>query len=629
MDAETAIKPARLGTWLGRMPSLLAPAGLAALISLVLEYGFVRPVLPATLLHAVQWLAVGLFIVWRASGLLRAARRADELRKHWFDYLLISVAVVTALLRAELARGSLLKAGTIYVGTMQVFLLAKVAIQFFVYQLAESKRRIHPARTMLLSFATVIVAGAALLALPRATNPVVAGEGVYFARHLLNCLFTATSATCVTGLIVYDTGQDFTLFGQVVILVLIQVGGLGTMIFGTVFGILAGRQISLRQSLVLQDTLSRETIGQIGRMVRFICAGTFAIEAAGTILLYDAWGPRIAPGAMRWYYSVFHAVSSFCNAGFALPHDNLVAYRGTWQVYGVVMPLIVLGGLGFPVLRDVWDHLRGALAAGYGRAVRLLGGPPRFERKRSAPWSLQSRIVLSASGLLIVLGGVLCFVTETPSALQKRFQQPPGGELRRPQVPDAMNSVGAGERALSALFLSVSARTAGFNTVRMNEESMSPATHFLLCVLMFVGGSPASTAGGAKTVTVSVLLLAALATLRRREQVEVFSRTIHWPLVRMAIALATVYAMLVTAVATLLCFTESASLGAILFEACSAAGTVGLSTGLTPQLTEIGRAVIILTMFAGRLGPLTVLVALAGQTRPVRYEYPTERLVLG
>jgi len=213
--------------------------------------------------------------------------------------------------------------------------------------------------------------------------------------------------------------------------------------------------------------------------------------------------------------------------------------------------------------------------------------------------------------------------------LQARYQEPPGRSLRRPTTPNTMDSVGAGERALTALFLSVSARTAGFNTVRMDEAALSSGGHFLLCVLMVVGGSPGGTAGGAKTVSVSVLLLTVLSTLRRREQVEAFYRAVHWPVIRMASVLVTAYGCALIVTTLLLCFTEAAGLRPVFFEACSALGTVGLSTGLTPHLTVPGRCVIILAMFAGRLGPLTLLVAMAGLVKAARYEYPSERLVLG
>jgi trk system potassium uptake protein TrkH len=281
------------------------------------------------------------------------------------------------------------------------------------------------------------------------------------------------------------------------------------------------------------------------------------------------------------------------------------------------------------VLREAYGRARGAIVVGFAAWRPALRAGADTPPGRPPRWSLQSRIVLVSSGGLILLGAACFYVFETPSTLQQRYRQPPGGELRVPNIPNAMNSLPPGERALSALFLSVTARTAGFNTVRMDTEALSPTTHFLLCILMFIGGSPASTAGGVKTVTLSILVLTVLATLRRREQIEAFGRSLHWPLIRTATALVTLYALLISAATTVLCFTEVFDVRDVLFEVCSATGTVGLSTGVTPHLTDVGRAVIILCMFAGRLGPLTLLVALAGHMTPARYEYPPERLIIG
>lgn len=607
---------------------IIRPLGLVALVSLILEYGFHEPLFPRAVLISVQWAAVGVFVAIRLLELFDAEHRREILREHWLDYFLLGIAIVAVLVQIEVGRAPILKAGAIYVGTMQVFLLVRLLFKFFEVQLISSKQRIRPGRAMITSFATIIIVGAALLALPRATT-FSPGEGVYYARHLLDCLFTATSATCVTGLVVYDTGRDFTLFGQLVILALIQIGGLGTMIFGSVFGLLAGRQLTLRHSLVLQDALSHDTISEIEHLVRFIFGGTIVIELIGSLLLMGAWGPEAGDGLRRWYFSLFHAVAAFCNAGFGLHSGSLVPYRGAWQIYCVLMPLIVLGGLGFPVLREICSHARGAALGRLTSRLRVFPASADTSSTRAPRWSLQSKIVLVSSGGLIAFGAVCFYAFETPSTMQQRYRQPPGGELRVVHVPDALDSLPPAERALSALFLSVTARTAGFNTVRMDSEALSPTTQFLLCILMFIGGSPASTAGGVKTVTLSILLLTVLATLRRREQIEAFGRSLHWPLIRTASALVTLYALLISGATLVLSFTEVFELRDVLFEICSATGTVGLSTGVTPHLTDVGRAVIILCMFAGRLGPLTLLVALASHTTPARYEYPPERLIIG
>lgn len=604
---------------------LMLSLGVAALIAIVLEHGFNEPVLPLWVLRLVQLAAIGVFVVRRCGPLLVASSRREALREHWLDFTLIALGAIVILIQLGSGVDSLMAAGAIYVGAIQVFLIVRFVISFFEYQLFSSQDRIRPARAMMISYGTVILIGAVLLSLPRAMSYPV-GDGYYLARHMLDCLFTATSATCVTGLVVLDTGHDFSLFGQAVILGLIQVGGLGTMIFGTVFGVLAGRQLSLRESVALQDALAQDSVAEIEKLVRFIVAGTFIIEGVGAILSYNMWHD-VDGGLHRAFYAVFHSVSAFCNAGFALPSSNMMQYRGAWQVYGVIMPMIVLGGLGFPVLRELFDHA--AFHIDEFRRRRTMNRRSSSERNAPRRWTLHTKITLTGTAGLIVFGAVVYFIIETPSTLQARYRRPPGGELIVPDIPDALNSLPPGQRALNSLFLSVTTRTAGFNTVRMDDEALSPPSQFFTCILMFIGGSPASTAGGAKISTLAILLLTVIATLRRRERIEAFKRSIQWQLIRTASAIVTLYAIIISAGVIVLSFTEAAPLPDVLFEVCSAAGTVGLSNGITDRLTEAGKVVIIAIMFVGRLGPLTLLVALAGEFRPARYEYPTERLIIG
>ena len=582
------------------------------MVSLAVERGFGHPerYISIRLLHAVQAVAVGLFVVWRIEQLWTVVDRKRYLRDHWLDFALIVIGLGVLVVAREL----FLAAGTIYVATIQVFLGVQLIVEAFRFHVAVSAAALPPPRMLVVSFLILIVAGTALLMLPKATTfDNVYGRMPY--KHALNCLFTATSATCVTGLVVYDTGTDFSLFGQVVILVLIQLGGLGIMIFGSVFGLLLGQQLSVRQSVVMQDVLSHQTLGEIGRLVRFILVATLAIEALGAAVLYPMFVRQLGDHPYPWFYAVFHAVSAFCNAGFSLHADSLIRYRGVWQVYGVVMPLIVLGGLGFPVLYDLGQRLAARL--------RMLwpANPERLHRPapRRRTLSLHSRIVLVSSAALLVVGAVLLWAGESVRASS-------AGETWR---PDQMASMTAGPRALAAVFQSVSARTAGFNTVLLDPGSLSPGSHFLLCLLMFVGGSPGSTAGGVKTVTMTVMLLAVLATLKRRGNVEAFGRTIAPQLVRRAAAIITLGIALLSAGVLLLCYSESAPLLDVLFESVSAFGTVGLSTGLTRHLTELGRCVIIVLMFAGRIGPLTLLIALAGRERAARYDYPAENVIMG
>ena len=593
---------------------------LVAVVSLALEHGFREPPVPVVWLQGLQMLVVGAFVLARVAELVLARAKGAFFRSNWFDFAFILVGAGLLAVELEMTGQPILKVGTIYVITMQGLLAVRVALGAVRFQLLLAKSALHPARLMLISFAVVIVIGAAALALPKATRPSVVGESYYLDNHILNCLFTATSATCVTGLIIYDTGHDFTLFGQAVILVLIQLGGLGIMIFGAVFGLLAGRQLSLRESLALQDTLSHETFGQITRMIKFICLSTFLFEAVGAAILWTLW-PASMPVGARAFHSVFHAVSAFCNAGFALQADSFVQHRMAWQVYMSIMPLAILGSIGFPVLYNLWEIV-GKPASG-GRSSRWSA------QHLVGRLSLHSKIVLIATVILIVIPGILLTVFETPSQYRGSSRILLNHKAVFHESDEAMSGMEFGERLLAGLFQSVTTRTVGFNTARIDTEGLSPASHFLMIVLMFIGGSPVSTAGGAKTVSLAVLCLAVIATLRRRQHVEFAHRTIPDELVRRAGVIVIAMALLVCTAATVLCYTERATLTEALFESVSACSTVGLSTGLTPRLTEPGRIVIIAAMFAGRLGPLTLLIALVGRYGSARYEYPSENVVIG
>jgi trk system potassium uptake protein TrkH len=544
--------------------------------------------------------------------------RLGYAKTHWLELLVIVLGLIALLVEMEIS----VRSRTLYLVTVQAVLIAEL---LYHLSLANSllARRHSPARLVVVSFLLVIVIGTGLLALPRAGNPNRLGPSTSTARHVVNCAFTSVSATCVTGLAVYDTGSEFNLFGQVVILALIQLGGLGIMIFGTVFGMLIGRRLSLRESSMIQDVLSPETVGRVGRMVRFVVVATFVLEAIGAVVLYTMWDSSVPPGPRRWFYSVFHSVSAFCNAGFSLQDDSMIRYRGAWQLYGALMPLIILGGLGFPVLRDVYEWLVVKISGRWkGRATSSIAG-------RTETLSLHTKLVLVSSGVLIVSGAALLMFFETPSRLNARYPADLR-DSRRPRPP-VMAGEAWPQRSLDAVFQSVTARTAGFNTVPMTISAMSPSSQFLVMLLMFVGGSPGSTAGGVKTVTMAVILLAVYATLRRREEVEAFGRTIPVNLIRRASAIIVLMFSLVAVSTLLLTFSdgENARFQELLFEAVSACGTVGLSCGITGELTVFGRCVIMVAMFAGRLGPLTLLMALAQADRSSAYRYPEEEVVIG
>jgi trk system potassium uptake protein TrkH len=357
----------------------------------------------------------------------------------------------------------------------------------------------------------------------------------------------------------------------------------------------------------MQDLLSAQTLSKITTMITFIIVGTIIIETVGAIGLFGMWS---SDTERTWFCSAFHSISAFCNAGFSLDKDSFILYNRSWQIYGVICPLIILGGLGFSVLYDlvniVTDRIKRFFKKRLYKQYRLSMEAPKRMR-------LQTKIVLSVSASLIVLGmlGILLFERHAS----------PGG---------AVGNTGV----LDALFQSITARTAGFNTVDIS--AMSPSSRFIVILLMFIGGSPGSTAGGIKTVTLAVVVMTAIAALRKRQEVEMFQRSVRIVVVGRAITVTLLFAAVLLVLTLALSISENSKLAAlgfdmsdIAFEAASALGTVGLTTGVTPFLTTAGKLIIIAAMLIGRLGPLTLLAALAFNLRPAKYNYPDEAIMVG
>ncbi|HVR70041.1 MAG TPA: TrkH family potassium uptake protein [Vicinamibacteria bacterium] len=450
-------------------------------------------------------------------------------------------------------------------------------------------RRLSPPVALMGSFAVAIAAGTVLLRLPFSTH----GEPL----TLLEALFTATSATCVTGLTVVDTGTRFTTFGQCVILVLMQAGGLGIMTFAVLFAVLLGRRISFTDRLVVQDSMHHSPSSELRRLLLHVVVFTFAVEAVGAALLWLRWREEFGagPGA---YASVFFAVSSFCNAGFSLFPDSLVRYRGDAAVNLVVSALAVLGGLGFLVNMELRDQVVW-----------------RLRRRRPPRLSLHAKLVLAVTAWLLVAGVAGALLLEWGNLL--------GGLPWR-------------EKLLATWFQAVVARTAGFNTVDFTQAST--ATLFFTILLMFVGASPGSTGGGIKTTSLGLLLALAWARWRGYTRPMLFRRTIPDAVVNRAMAVTLVSWLVASAALMLLTLFEQGTrpygaaeprFVALMFEAVSALGTVGLSTGVTPRLTEASQLLLVVLMFVGRVGPLTIAL-LAGHRRGAgRFEYAEETVMVG
>ena len=433
------------------------------------------------------------------------------------------------------------------------------------------------------AFLGMILIGALLLMLPFATT----GRGIRF----VDALFTMTSAVCVTGLIVLDTPNDFTFFGQLVVLLGIQLGGLGYSATATLLLLALGRRIGLKERMMMMEVLNTLSMEGLVRFVKVIVAITLIVESVGALILAVRFSFDMDP-LRAIYFGIFHAVSAFNNAGFSLFPNNLVAYRADLTVNLTISTLIVLGGIGFLVYRDVLDNFRGM----------------RFRL------STHTKLAALVSLLLIVGGTVGIWAFEILHG-------------------ETLTSAPFGEQILAAYFHSISARTAGFNTIDMSL--VATPTLYLLILLMIIGASPGGTGGGIKTTTFGIICASIWGTLKGRADVMMFHRRIPQELVIKSYVLSALAFGLVTGFTMLLSYSESQSFLRIMFEVASAAGTVGLSTGnggvlsLSALFSDFGKCVIIATMFLGRLGPLAIGLFTVKNYEDLRYRYAQARVVLG
>ena len=446
------------------------------------------------------------------------------------------------------------------------------------------KKRVHDTsalRIIPVIFLIIIFVGTLLLMLPAASK---SGEGTGFT----DALFTATSATCVTGLVRFDTCTHWSTFGQVVILCLIQTGGIGFMSIPLWLVSLTGHKIGLNSRVLMQNSISAPQVGGMVRLTRFLLMGTFVMEGLGALLLSAVFIPKYGPGK-GIYYSVFHAISAFCNAGFDLmggeqQFSSLVTMGNNWYLNLVIMILIIVGGLGFFVWRDLVVT--------------------RFHFKKC---KLHTKIVLTTSIILIIAGAVIIFLMEF-------------GDIgtQGKSIPEQM---------LNAVFQSVTARTAGFNTVDLTK--LTEGSIFMMIMLMLVGGSPGSTAGGMKTTTIAVLTISIISIFRRKKSEEAFGRRMEEGVLRTSACVFMIYLFLISASAMLISKLENVTMLTALFETTSALGTVGLTLGITSQLGMLSKLLLALLMFVGRVGSLTILMAFSSPKRMVASKLPLEKVQIG
>jgi trk system potassium uptake protein len=523
------------------------------------------------LLECVYYAVVGLFALQLVFDFSQAASKTAFARVRAFDtLLLLPLALATDGLRIAVG----------FIALRQSLELMRAMTHWSDAHHRLSALHFTPARVIASSFAGTILVGTVLLTLPVATI-----EGQQTA--LLDALFTATSAVCVTGLIVLDTPKHFSTFGQVVLMGLMQVGGLGIMTFSTFLAVALGRRMGMQGRVVMQDLLEERNIETLKAMIVGILKMTLIVEASGALILTWAWYASGESLRYALYLGVFHSIAAFNNAGFALFSDSLMQYRGDILINLTVTTLIILGGLGFTVIFSLSEW--------------------RFWQKARVPrLACHSRLVLTTTAILLA-SGTLMFLLAESSASMADFSWT--------------------DRLLASYFLAVTPRTAGFNTV--DTASLTDVSLFITIILMFVGASPTSTGGGVKTSTFALLVLSVRAILRQREEVEVFYRTVPRETVHKALVIITFSFSLVNLFTIALLFTDDTPFLPAMFEVVSAFGTVGLSMGLTPSLTAAGKVIIIIVMFIGRIGPLTMAVALGEQRDRARFAYPTERVMVG
>jgi trk system potassium uptake protein TrkH len=435
-----------------------------------------------------------------------------------------------------------------------------------------------PFKLLVVSFAVIILLGTMILSMPAAST---SGESI----SLIDSLFTATSATCVTGLIVLDTPQDFTLFGQVVILVLIQVGGVGIVTIMTFVGVLLGQSVGISGEYAVSEIVGSQRPRVVYDIVKFIMLFTFIVETIGAFILALTFQAQSPAGSSNVWLGIFHSISAFCNAGFSLFSDSLVSFNDTLVVPLTIALLVIIGGLGFSVL-------------GFLRGLFRTGALPRR-------LPVITKVTLQFTLILLVTGYLFFLVAEPDHSLA---------------------SLSGGARHVNAFFLSVTARTAGFNALPM--ELLSNASQVLLWVLMFIGAGSGSTAGGIKITTLAVLVAVILSHIKGRPQAALFGRELPADTIWRATMLFVLAVVLICGATVILQVNQELPLEKTVFEVISAFGTVGLSLGITPQLESFSKFIIVVLMFVGRVGPLTMLAVLArGSHRHGRY--PEETIMIG
>ena len=573
---------------------VLATAGLCGLTGILLEHGTYPGDMGLRVARVFSFAAVVLFLVEQGLSWHHFGTFKIYFKERWPTFSL-SVLLVLEILGVLLGRESTWLAAAMekvhasdltnaYLLIIQVYIASVFAVQLPHMQQRFARWRVRPAVAFVLVFVILIIFGTGLLMLPRATPD---DQPIAF----LDALFTSSSAVCVTGLVVRDTGTGFSTFGQTVILVLIQLGGLGIMSLTAALSLLLGRGIGVRESSLLREVFQVPMMAEVGKMVRFIIAMTLAIELIGAVVLYRGLQGSQLADTPRLFQAVFHSVSAFCNAGFSLYSQSLMELADNPVVMGAATGLLVFGGLGFGVIVQLVAWTRGRFFDRRNKRLRL---------------DLHSRVVLGVSAALLLGGGAMVALLEWNHSLAGQ--------------PVAM-------KLSQAFFQSATCRTAGFNSMDLNL--LTPASLFLMIILMFIGGAPGSTAGGVKVTALAIVWANIRSVGAGLTRVRLGGREIEQVQVQRSMLVLSSGLVIAAVAIFILLISEGQELLPTVFEVFSALGTVGLSLGLTGVLSPVGKLLVIILMFVGRLGPLTLTASLVGRLAEPRIRFAKGRILIG
>jgi len=590
---ETQTRFQKFSETLDRLMLILAGSVIATLL---IEYGFYIDSVTERIIHLFNSVVIFYFVFFNFAKLILNPKPINYLRKKWIEFLLTFLILLQTFgflfyIQKPYLNLDIQTITRIYIASVQIYLTLDIALKTIRQSEKIIQKSIHPTRVLVSSFLLLILLGTILLLLPKSTH-----NGI----SLINALFTATSAVCVTGLIVVDTGTYFTQFGQLIILILIQLGGLGIMTFTTFFTLLLSGGLGIKERVLLSEIFSQSNLSKISSTIIRILFLTFSIEAIGAIALFNFLPDSFFKNETeKIFCAVFHSVSAFCNAGFSTFSNNLMDIKYNIPSILTIAILFILGGLGFIVLNEYIEKPILKIL----RNIKFLR--PKIEPQRIV-FTLHSKLTLYTTIILIITGTLLFFTLEFNNTLKTE-----------PFIYKISHS----------FFQAVTPRTAGFNTIDISKISIP--TSLLIMLLMWIGASPGSTGGGIKTTSFAIIILKIHATITGKERVEVFNKQINEETITRAFASATLSILLIISSTFILTLTEKGTnLIDLFFEVVSAFGTVGLSRGITPGLTNFGKLIIIIMMFIGRIGPLAFAFALFGKVERRNYEFQKENVLV-